>query len=600
MGSNELLNSLPDEIGVYLMKNADGEVIYVGKAKSIKKRLKSHLKKSIIQSPKERALIDQTQDIEYVITDSELEALILENNFIKEYQPKFNISYKDDKTYPYIKITLNEPFPRIAITRDVVEDGAKYYGPYTAVGVFRESLNQIRRLFPVCNCNKVVKVTKKSRPCLDYHIKLCSAPCAGKIKENDYNDHVKNICLFLEGKQEELIKILSNKMEEASEKLEFEKSAKLRDQIKAIKKYIQKQKADSLIRKDQDVIAFAQINSDVCIQIFFLREGKIIGRKHFLMKEIEEDEKEILTAFIKQYYSDSEYIPQEIILQNEITELNLIKKWLSEKKGEKVTITVPTEDGKELKLVELVAKNATIMLNQIKLKYEQELQAKESLKDLKNLLGLPDLPFRIVAFDISAIHGAEAVGSLIVFENAQPKKEDYRRFKIKTVEGADDFAMMKEVIERYYNRLIKEGGNLPDLILVDGGKGQLNVCLEILKKLKIDTNVIGLAKEFERIYVPGKSEPIILSDDSQALYLIQRIRDEAHRFAIAYHRKIRSKKIRKSVLDEIQGIGEKRKQYLLQHFGSIDKIRKATIEELQRVPTISKTVAENIYKHFRS
>lgn len=590
----EKLAHLPEQPGVYLMKDAQGKIIYVGKAVVLKNRVRSYFQSSRNHSPKVRSMVARIADLEYIVTASEMEALILECNLIKKHRPKYNISLRDDKSFPYIKVTLNEPFPRVYATRKVIKDGARYFGPYTNAGAVHETLKLLKRLFPLRTCRRL----DAPRPCLQYHIKRCLAPCAGKVDEADYGDMIKAVCLFLEGRSEDMVKSLRRKMEQAAENLEFEQAARLRDQLQAVEKITEKQNIVTGAG-DQDAVGLARSAAGICVQVFFIRSGKMVGRDHFLLSGGEEEEDaDLLAAFLKQYYSQSTFIPREILLPLELAEQELLTEWLSGLRGGKVWLEVPKR-GTKKDLVQMAAGNALLVLNEQALKIQDQADRTEgAVRELGRYLNMEGLPERIECFDISHIQGAETVASMVVFEGGLPKKEDYRRFKLRTVEGKpDDFKSMQEVVGRRYQ---DASGPLPDLIIIDGGKGQLSSALEIIRGAGLhDVMVVGLAKEFEHIFREGDSEPLILPRHSQSLYLVQRIRDEAHRFAITYHRKLRSKRNMVSVLDHIPGIGEKRRKALWQEFGSLAKIKQASEEELAAAPGMTRPAAEAVYSFFR-
>lgn len=604
MFNPEKISSFPEKPGVYIMKDKRGEIIYVGKAVSLKHRVRSYFQSSKNLSVKVASMVQKIEDIEYIVTDSEVEALILECNLIKFHRPKYNILLRDDKQYPYIKISLNEKFPRLLVVRRIKKDGARYFGPYADVGAMREAIDVIRKIFPIRSCKKDLKeVPLKERPCLNFHINRCLAPCQGKINENDYNEIIKSVIMFLEGKQETLIDTLKQKMEKAAENLDFERAANLRNQIAALEKVLEKQKIVSADMSDKDVIAMARGLHIVCAQVFFVREGKLVEREPFILKNTEGVErKEILSTFIKQFYDNATFIPREIIIDEEIEDLPVIEEWLTKKKGSKVDITIPKR-GEKRKLAEMVAENAREFLDHKENMEDRErMKNQKAMEELKMYLNLEDLPHRIEAFDISNTQGAESVASMVVFEEGSPKKEDYRKFKIKTVEGPNDFESMKEAVTRRFKRAL-EGDEkfkcLPDLLLIDGGKGQLGYVRQALRELNLEyIPTIGLAKEFEHIFMEGKDDPIILPRGSEALYLVQRVRDEAHRFALTFHRKLRDKRNLHSALDDIPGIGKVRRLALLNVLGSIDNIKKASIEELSQVPGMNKKVAEAVYNHF--
>jgi excinuclease ABC subunit C len=575
-------DDLPLVPGVYLMRDSADRILYVGKAKSLKKRVKSYFRNDL--DPKTRALMGQFHHLEYMITDTEKEALILESNLIKKHMPRYNIRLKDDKRYPYIKVT-NETFPRVLITRRVLDDGSYYYGPFPEATALRRLVKFLKALFKVRDCKRM------DGPCLNYQIDLCNAPCDNKITEEEYKKLVENVSMFFEGKYDEIMETLKAEMEEAAQNHEYEKAAVLRDQLNSVEDVLEKQKMEFTRSLDQDVVASASDDELACVVVFSVREGKIIGKDDFLMSGAENtSEEKILSAFLKQYYTGPRHVPAKIIIPRDVEDKNLVEEWLSEKREDEVSIEVPTE-GVEYRLVRMVSKNAEIILNHQK-------EVKGALLDLKKYLGIPRIPKRIEAFDISNISGKMAVGSMVVFENGAPKKNYYRRYKIRT-EGPDDYAMMREMLERRYTGLMNDKGPVPDLVLVDGGKGQLNVATDVLKSLGVDNvPIIGLAKEFEHVFIPQTPSPLILPRDSEALLLLQRIRDEAHRFAVTYHKKLRSKEFEKSILDEISGVGNKRKINLLKHFGDIKNIEKASVNEIAEVKGISRNLAVRIHDHF--
>ncbi|WP_296970727.1 excinuclease ABC subunit UvrC [Tepidanaerobacter sp. EBM-38] len=604
MFNPDKIADFPEKPGVYIMKDKRNRIIYVGKAISLKNRVRSYF-----QSPKNlpikvASMISKVENIEYIVTDSEVEALILECNLIKFNRPKYNILLRDDKQYPYIRITLNQPFPRLEVVRRVKQDKARYFGPYADVGAMREAIDVINKIFPIRSCGKdLSQIPLKERPCLNYHIKRCLAPCQGFIEAEEYDEIIKNIIMFLEGKQETLVKQLKEKMQEAADNLNFEKAAALRDQIAALEKVLEEQKIVSTDMIDQDIIAMARGIDMVCIQVFFVREGKVVGREPFILSNTNGAErKEILTAFVKQFYNNANFVPDEIIIDEDIDDKTTIEEWLKHKKGSKVYVIIPKR-GEKKKLAEMVAENARIYLDQVDSKDEREkLRNLQALEELKQYLNLENVPRRIEAFDISNTQGAESVASMVVFEEAQPKKEDYRKFKIKTVKGPNDFESMKEVVFRRFKRALsgdKKFNNLPDLLLIDGGKGQLKYARQALKELGLSfIPTIALAEEFEHIFTEGNDEPIILPENSEALYLVQRIRDEAHRFALSFHRSLRTKRNLKSVLEDIPGIGKARRLALLKTFGGLEGIKQASLEELASAPGMNKKAAQAVYEHF--
>jgi len=597
MKLKEKVKNLPKEPGVYLMKDNLGKIIYVGKAKSLKNRVGSYFQSSKHQRFKTKVLVENIIDFDYIITDTEVEALILENNLIKKYHPKYNIQLKDDKTYPYIKVTLDEVYPRIFKTRIVKSDGARYFGPYTDAKAVNDILELLHDMFKLRTCKRSLTEKKEKRACLNFHIKKCVAPCINEISVEEYNRLIEKSIMILEGKEGNLVKELESQMEKAAADLNFEAAAKLRDQIRAIDKVTQKQKivSDKLI--NQDIIALAQADNDICVQLLIVRSGRLIGKEDFIFKE-SDDLKETLTAFLQQYYDNAYYIPEEILLEIEIEDLELINQWLTERKGSKVELKVP-KIGEKKELVQMAYRNARYNLKEYRFKQKfQSLKASTGVVELQEYLGLEEMPYRIEGFDISHVQGTDTVASMVVFENGEPKKSDYRRFKIKHGQGNNDFLSMSEVVTRRYSRLLEGGKKFPDLILIDGGKGQLAAAVEILNNLgRPGEQIIGLAKREEEVFLPGQSEPIILPRNSQALYLIQRVRDEAHRFAVSYHRKLRSRRLTHSMIDEIPGVGPKRRESLLKYFGSLGKIKQATIEELSEVEGISDKTASQIREY---
>ncbi|WP_418790978.1 excinuclease ABC subunit UvrC [Phosphitispora sp. TUW77] len=609
------LKYLPQAPGVYIMKNSSGAIIYVGKALSLKNRVRSYFQISRNHSPKVTNLVSQVADIEYILTDSEVEALILECNLIKKHRPRYNVRLADDKSYPYVKVTLSEDYPRVFITRKVIRDGSRYYGPYTDAGALRETLRLLKKVFPLRQCRQK-SLNRQKRPCLNYHIKRCLAPCQGEVGREKYLEMIKNVCLFLEGRHEELVKTLSVRMADAAENLDFEQAAELRDRIRDIEKVVEKQKIVSADHVDQDVVALAREGELSAVAVFFIRGGKLMGREHFIIDETSEmADNEILTSFVKQYYIQVEYVPRDILLPVELTEIGVINKWLEEKKSGRVYIKVP-QRGEKARLVEMAQKNAAEELVQHRTREEQARTKLEgALLGLKDYLGLSRIPLRIECYDISNIQGTEPVGSMVVFVGGKPRNDLYRRFRIKTVEGPNDFASMQEVIRRRFARGTKEideiaAGRLdsekakfaemPDLVIIDGGKGQLSAAREVMKELDVNSIAIyGLAKEHEHLFGGDSPDPVILPSNSESLYLVQRIRDEAHRFAIIYHRKLRGKRSLKSVLDDIPGVGPKRRKALVEHFRSMASLKNAAVDQLAEVPGMTRSVAEAVYEFFQ-
>ncbi len=609
----EELKKLPDKPGVYIMKDENENIIYVGKAKILKNRVRQYFQDSANHSPKVVSMVKKIKSFEYIVTGNEVEALILENNLIKKYSPKYNIMLKDDKTYPYIKLTVNEMFPRIYITRKHLKDKAKYFGPYTNSGAIKETLDIILKIWPLRRClKKFPGDFKKERPCLNFHIGQCLAPCQNNISEKEYNKMIDEIIDFINGKHKEIVENLNKEMNIASEKLEFEKAAELRDKILSIKKLRERQVIENMSMEDRDVIAFARAGAETLVQVFFIRAGKMTGREHFLLNNTDGiTRNELITDFVKRFYGGASFIPKELILQEKLCDEEDILKWLSFVKGQKVTVICPKK-GEKFKLVELASKNAVITLEQ----FGEEMQREKrrtfgALNEIKKALNIDFELNRIESYDISNTQGVDSVGSMVVFEYGKPKRSDYRKFKIKTVFGADDYASMEEVITRRFLRYLKENeendlngkfDKLPDMIFLDGGKGQINVVLEALLKLNLDVPVCGMVKDDKHrtrglIY---NNKEILFNTNSEGFKLITRIQDEVHRFAIEYHRKLRGKIQVKSILEDIKGIGENRRKALLRHFGSIDNIRRATVDELKEIDTMNEMAAKSVFNFFNS
>jgi len=592
----EKLQLLPNQPGVYIMKDSHGKIIYVGKAVVLKNRVRQYFQTNKNHSAKVKSMVAKIDDFETIITGSEIEALILECNLIKKHRPKYNISLKDDKTYPYVKVTLNEPYPRVLTTRRVLKDGARYFGPYTNVGAVHESIKLLRRLFPLRSCKNM----DVDRPCLEYHIKRCLGPCTGKVDAAEYNDMIKAVCLFLEGRSDAVEKNLTERMATAADDFKFELAAKLRDQLIAVRKISEKQNIVTGAG-DQDAVGMARSEFGVCMQVFFIRSGKMVGRDHFLVAGSEEESDEtVLEAFLKQYYNQATFIPREVLLPFELKEQSLLEAWLSKQKAARVELESPKR-GTKKDIVQMANGNAEKFLADEATKLKQaNAQTLGAVAELQRHLQLSKAPNRMECFDISHIQGSETVASMVVFEGGVPNKSAYRRFKIRSAEGKpDDFLSMREVTMRRYGDAVVE--DMPDLIIIDGGKGQLSSALEIIRGAgHLLVPVVGLAKQFEYIFKEGESEPVILPRHSQALYLVQRIRDEAHRFAITYHRKLRSKRNLVSVLDHIMGIGPKRRKLLLDHFGSVDKIKTANVEAMAEITGMNLPSAQAVYNFFAS
>lgn len=590
--------NLPSNPGVYLMKNAQGEVLYVGKASSLRQRVASYFQSSAQPNFLAKPMMRYVNDVDYVVTTNGVEALILENNLIKEHQPRYNVKLKDDKRYPYLKISLQEPFPRLSVTRQTDNSGAKFFGPFVHVRAIRQTIKQLTKVFPIRTCSLDLKASDNAyRVCLDYHINRCPGPCANLINSADYGEIVQNVCRFLSGNTRQVIQELKEKMDSAAAALEFEGAAKYRDRIEMVNQAVAKQNLDTVSAADEDVIGIAYNGNEACAQVLMVRDGKLIDREHFFLNDVDSElPVQSLTAFVQQYYQDASFIPKTIVLPIETEMPEAIQKWLTEKRGSGANLHIPRK-GRMRRLVEMASKNAELILSQKESHVVYKAGDNPALIELQELLNLPHPPQRIEGFDISNLGNQFAVGSMVVLEDGEPAKSEYRRFKIRTVEGQDDFAMMSEVLNRRMRRAIEEN-TLPDLILIDGGKGQLSAACEALEVLDLSRlPIIGLAKRFEHIFLPGQSDPIVLRHDNPTLHLIQRLRDEAHRFALSYHRKLRSRALSHSVLDEIPNVGAKRKQALLQHFGSIENIRSASLDQLLCVKGITHAIAANIRKH---
>ncbi len=586
---------LPAKPGVYLMRDVIGRVLYVGKAKNLSNRVHSYFRNSGRQSVKVAALTSHVEDLETIQTDSEIEALILECNLIKKYRPRYNIMLKDDKTYPYLKITLQEPFPRMYITRRVVKDGGKYYGPYPDVGALRATMKLLRSLFPVRNCRNM----NQDRPCLQYHIKRCLAPCVGKVSRADYGELVKSICLVLDGKTKELRRSLKERMQEAAAEYAFEAAAHYRDQLQAVERLEESQKA-VLEGGDMDIVGYAADAFSVCLQVFFVRGGKLIGRKDFMLPAEGESEAAVIAAFLKQYYNGEDvFLPKEVLVSHlpEEEELNTIREWLTERAGHKVTLAEPRR-GDKAKLMQLACENALKLIREQERKGQMQQKTEEAAaEELQRVVGAKRPLARMDCFDISHTQGSETVASMVVFRYGSPSKKDYRRFKLVSTEGKpDDFKSMQEVVYRRY----KDYEELPDLIIVDGGKGQLTAALKVIRGLGLDIQVISLAEQREEIFLEGESQSIYLERESPALHVIQHIRDEAHRFAITYHRKRLRRRNLVSVLDTIAGIGPKRRQALWKAYASLETMKAASEEELAAVEGMNRAAARTLYEFFHS
>jgi len=615
----EVLNSLPTKPGVYLHKDAEGNVLYVGKAINLRNRVRSYFH-SNVDSIKTLRLRQHIADIEVIITDSELEALLLEMNLIKQYQPRFNVRLKDDKRYPYIKVHWSDPFPKVTVTRRMVRDGGRYFGPYTSVWAVQQTLDLLRKVFPYLTCDRVI-TGQDERACLYYDIKLCNAPCIGAVNQEQYRAAIKQLMDFLDGKSEHIVRGLEQRMAAAAENLDFERAAEIRDQLKAIERITARQKIIGSDETDQDVIAFARDDGEACVQVFFIRYGKLIGREYFMLDNAEgESDQDVLQEFLTQFYEDAAYVPKEILLPAEVEEARIIEEWLRRKRDTKVTLRVPRR-GKKRELVEMAAENAHDTLAALRQQWAAD-RSKHvtAITELQEALKLPAPPARIECYDISHTQGQQTVGSMVVFVQGAPQKSDYRRFNVQSATN-DDYSSMREVLTRRFQRYrdtlagelhdpsqIKPRAErptawaiLPDLLIIDGGKGQLAVGQEVLRLFDLEGEVplAALAKQEEEIFLPDRPQSVLLPRRSEALYLVQRVRDEAHRFANEGHRKRRSKVGVASILDSVPGVGPRRRQLLLKRFGSLEALREASIEEISAVPGIPTEVAAAIKSYLQ-
>jgi len=603
IGVQNKLENLTTGPGVYLHKDVEGNVLYVGKARNLRNRVRQYFQKSRSVEPRIDRMLARATDLEIIVTDSEVEALILEANLIKKLKPRYNVNLKDDKSYPYIVIT-NEPYPRVFVTRRIIRDGSRYFGPYTDVKNVRAALKSIRDIFMIRSCNYLIDddviKKRKIKVCLDYHIKKCEGPCEGLVSYKKYNAMIDQAARVLEGKTETLIKSLREEMERLAAEMKFEEAAVLRDRIKGLEAYSERQKAVGLDQIDRDIVAFASEGDDACGVIFKIRDGKMIGRQHYYMSNVDQKpEAEVLETLMQQYYLEADYIPKEVLLPAQLENAEAMQLWLSGKRGETVALMSPRE-GEEAKLVRLSKSNAQFLLDELKVQRMKRADyVPHAVKALQRDLRLPTLPRRIECFDISNIQGSDSVASMVVFVDGKPKKSEYRKFKIKSVSGPDDFASMREVTERRYSRLLDERSGFPDLIMVDGGKGQLSAAVDVLAKLGLtDQPIIGLAKRLEEVFIPGKSDPELIPKTSSGLRLLQQLRDEAHRFAITYHRVLRAKRTLQTELDLIEGIGKKRAKELLEAFGSVQGVKFATSEQIAEI--VGEKVAGKISDYFAS
>ena len=616
----EELKKLPRNPGVYIMRDDKDVILYVGKAINLHNRVRSYFRENIGRGPAIDQMVSLIARFEYIVTDSELEALVLENNLIKENSPKYNTLLKDDKTYPYIKVTVGEDYPRILFSRTMKKDKSRYFGPYTSAAAVKDTIELLNKLYQLRTCNRVLpRDTGLERPCLNYHIKQCLAPCQGYVSKEEYRQQVAGALEFLNGNYSPILKDLEEKMNKAAEELEFEEAARYRDLLSSVRQVSQKQKITEGVGEDKDILALYQDETEAVVQVFFVRDGKLIGREHYYMTHVPENNKPaILQDFVKQFYAGTPFIPRELMLQYEIEDAELIEKWLSERKGSRVYLKVPKIGSKE-KLVELAAQNAKLVLSQDREKLKREEgRTIGAVKEISDLLQLPLTgTARMEAYDISNINGFENVGSMVVYEKGKPKRSDYRKFKIKSVSGPDDYACMREVLTRRFRHGMEESKELeeqemdqeygsftkfPDLILMDGGRGQVNIALSVLEELGIDIPVCGMVKDDNHrtrgLYYHNIELPI--DTHSEGFKLITRIQDEAHRFAIEYHRSLRSKTQVKSVLDDIPGVGPARRKALMRHFKSLEEIRQASVEELMEIPEMNERTAEEIVTFFAS
>ncbi len=597
----EPLKALPSSSGVYLFKDSSGKVLYVGKAVNLRNRVRSYFAPSQGLTPKLRRMMEAAADLDFIVTDSELEAIILESNLIKKYRPHFNVRLKDDKSYPYIKVTLNEEWPRVFLTRRFEDDGGRYFGPFPNAASVRSTLELLKGLFPYCSPRSPI-TGRRPRPCFDYYIGRCAGACSGEISREEYRAIVDQVILFLEGKHDAVLRDLKKEMERAAANMAYEKAAALRDRIDAVKQVTESQKMVSVRREDRDLIAVARERNEACAQVFFIRGGRLVGTEHFILEGAQDEESAKVTgSFISQFYAAAGDVPPEVLVAECPEDAEALQSWLSSKRGKRVRLVSPRR-GRNRILVDMVVKNAVEVLEQRHAKWLADSgKTAAAMTELQERLALPGLPNRIECYDISNIRGTSAVGSMVVFEAGRPRPPHYRRFQIKGVEGIDDYAMMREVLRRRFKRFGENDGSswatAPDLVLIDGGRGHLTAALQVLRDSDADSvPVASIAKENEGIFLPGRAEPVRLPKDSQALYLVQRVRDAAHRFAVSYHQRVRRKAAVSSALD-IPGIGPKRRKALLKHFGSVRRIRDASMEEISSVPGMTRPLAKRVKEY---
>jgi excinuclease ABC subunit C len=595
------VENIPNEPGVYLMVGSEGEILYVGKGRDLKTRVRSYFQSSRIRHPRIDAMVSRVDDIRWVATDSEVEALILESNLIKEHKPRYNINLKDDKRYPYIKITLNEDFPRLLVTRRLKDDGARYFGPYTAVQMMRKSLALIKKIFPIRSCHYDLLDEVPDRVCLDYHIGKCMGPCHGHQTREEYRKVIDEVILFLSGRSSRVVRMLKDQMRRAVQEMAYEKAAKLRDQMDCVRAVQEKQKVFSVRAHDQDLVGIYGEGDEVCGLVLKIREGRLLGSRHLYLDNAGwQDDSVVLSLFLTQFYQTEQDVAREILLPHDCEDLDLLSEWFSQRGGKVPQFRVP-QRGEKKKLIDLARKNCRLLMAELKIRESDAARRPpRSLEELRRYLGLDTTVEKIVCLDISNLQGSDAVGSLVRFDRGRPRKTEYRHFRIRTVQGQNDVGMLHEILERYLLRKAEED-DLPDLILLDGGKGQLSAGLRVLEKFSLgDIPIFALAKRHEDLFRPGRSEPIRIPRESPAFRLLCRIRDEAHRFAVRYHRKVRSKRIRASALDSIPGIGEVRKRNLLRTFGSIKRIRSATVDEITRVEGFSDDLSKRVKSYLGS
>jgi len=602
------LAQVPARPGCYLFRDAAGEVLYVGKAEVLRHRVRSYFQEGGTPHPRTRAMVARVADVETVVTDSPVEALLLECNLIKRHRPPYNVRLRDDKHYPYICLKMDEPFPRPIVVRRVKKDGNRYFGPYTSSAAMRQALRVIKAVFQLRSCTRKIAVGDRQRLCLEYHLKLCSGPCASLVTQREYLRAVDEVTEFLEGKAERALTALRAKMETAAEALNFEAAAQARDQILAIERVLEKQKVLSTDQEDQDVVALACDGVQSCAAVLQMRLGRLQGQEHFFLDGADPEEPgEAVRQFLEQYYQRASRCPRRVLASHDFTDREVLEAWLSDRRaavatrreGQRVEVAVP-QRGEKRRLVELAEQNAAQALAERKSRQAADQhQAEQAMAELQEALGLPRVPYRIECYDISNTSGAESVGAMVVFEHGQPRKSDYRKFRIRTVDGPNDFASIQETLRRRLQRNLAGDvrfGELPDLIVIDGGKGQLGAALEAERELGVEIPTVGLAKQLEEVFLPGRRESVLLPRASQGLFLLQRLRDEAHRFGLTYHRSLRGKRQRASALDDVPGIGPKRRQALLRHFGSVARIRQAAVEDLARAPGMTRPAAEQLHR----